>query len=40
MGEMVESMLLSGAYVIPAKAQALGFHFRFLKIEQALEDLL
>ncbi|MDP2877794.1 MAG: TIGR01777 family oxidoreductase [Holophaga sp.] len=39
-GEMAEPMLLGGAYVLPAKAQALGFQFRFPTIEESLEDLL
>jgi hypothetical protein len=39
-GKMAEALLLQGAYVRPAKAQALGFPFRFPTAEAALEDLL
>lgn len=40
LGEMAESLLLQGAFVIPARAQALGFSFRFADAASALEDLL
>jgi uncharacterized protein (TIGR01777 family) len=40
LGEMGEAMLLQGAYVLPAKAQALGFRFRFPDLDGALTDLL
>lgn len=40
LGEMGEAVLLQGAYVLPAKAQALGFQFRFPHLPEALQDLL
>ena len=40
LGEMAEALLLQGAYVLPERAQALGFTFRFPTAEAALEDLL
>lgn len=40
LGEMAEALLLQGALVIPARAQALGFRFRFPTAASALEDLL
>jgi len=40
LGEMAEALLLQGAYVLPARAQALGFRFRFPTAQAALEDLL
>ncbi|MCE1230023.1 MAG: TIGR01777 family oxidoreductase, partial [Firmicutes bacterium] len=40
LGEMAETMLLQGAYVLPRQAQAWDFAFRFPKLEEALEDLL
>ena len=40
LGEMGEAMLLQGAYVLPARAQELGFGFRFPDLESALADLL
>jgi hypothetical protein len=40
LGEMAEALLLQGAFVQPARAQALGFRFRFPTAEAALEDLL
>ena len=40
LGEMAEALLLQGAFVLPAKAQALGFRFRFSTAASALEDLL
>lgn len=40
LGEMAEALLLQGAFVLPARAQALGFRFRFPTAEAALEDLL
>jgi len=40
LGEMAEELLLQGAYVLPAKAQAMGFRFRFPTAEAALADLL
>jgi hypothetical protein len=40
LGEMAEALLLQGAYVMPERAQALGFSFRFPTAEAALKDLL
>lgn len=40
LGEMAEALLLQGAFVLPARAQALGFQFRFPTAEAALENLL
>lgn len=40
LGEMAEALLLQGAFVQPARAQALGFTFRFPTAEAALKDLL
>lgn len=40
LGEMAEALLLQGAFVLPARAQALGFRFRFPTAQRALEDLL
>lgn len=40
LGEMAEALLLQGAFVLPARAQALGFQFRFPTAAEALEDLL
>lgn len=39
-GEMAEALLLKGAFVHPARAQDLGFTFRFPTAAAALEDLL
>ena len=40
LGEMAGALLLQGAYVVPARAQALGFQFRFPTAGAALENLL
>ena len=40
LGEMADSLLLSGQKAIPAKALALGYHFYYLEAEQALKDVL
>lgn len=40
LGEMAEALLLQGAFVLPARAQDLGFQFRFPTAEAALDDLL
>lgn len=40
LGEMAEALLLQGAFVQPARAQALGFRFRFPTAQAALENLL
>ena len=38
-GEMAEPLLLTGARVIPAKAQAHGYHFRYPEIDIAMRGL-
>lgn len=40
LGEMAEALLLQGAFVLPARSQALGFPFRFPTAGAALENLL
>lgn len=40
LGELAEALLLQGAFVLPSRAEALGFQFRFTTAEAALEDLL
>ena len=40
LGEMADAALLVGQRVVPAKAQALGFPFRWPALEAALRDLL
>jgi len=40
LGEMAEALLLEGAFVLPARAQALGFSFRFPTAAGALDHLL
>ncbi|HJW43654.1 MAG TPA: TIGR01777 family oxidoreductase [Geothrix sp.] len=40
LGEMADALLLQGASVLPVRAQALGFAFRFPTAQTALEDLL
>jgi uncharacterized protein (TIGR01777 family) len=40
LGEMADAALLSGQRVVPARAQALGFRFRWPVLEAALRDLL
>ena len=40
LGEMTGALLLQGAFVLPARARALGFPFRFPTAEAALENLL
>ena len=39
-GEMAESLLLTGQRVLPSKAEAEGFEFRFRELQPALLDLL
>jgi len=39
-GEMAEALLLGGAYVLPRKAQELGYVFKFPTAQEALADLL
>lgn len=38
-GEMGEALLLRGQRVVPRRAQALGFRYRFERLERALGDL-
>ncbi len=40
LGELAEALLLQGAFVLPARSQALGFQFRYPTAASALEDLL
>ena len=40
LGEMGDALLLGGQRVMPAKAQELGFHFRFTTIDHALISIL
>ncbi len=40
LGEMAEALLLSGQRVLPAKAQSLGFAFRYPLLEPALRAVL
>jgi len=39
MGEMAEAAILNGQRVLPAKAQALGYTFRYPWLENALTEL-
>jgi NAD dependent epimerase/dehydratase family enzyme len=39
LGEMAESAVLNGQRVLPAKAQALGYTFRYPSLENALAEL-
>jgi NAD dependent epimerase/dehydratase family enzyme len=39
LGEMADPLMLTGARVMPAKAQATGFTFAFPQLESALRDL-
>ena len=39
LGEMAEALLLNGQRVIPARAQALGFHFRYPEIDRAFRGI-
>ena len=39
LGEMADALLLTGARVIPAHAQALGFHFEFPTLEPSLQSI-
>jgi uncharacterized protein (TIGR01777 family) len=39
LGEMADALLLTGARVIPAHAQAMGFHFEFPTLEPALRQI-
>jgi uncharacterized protein (TIGR01777 family) len=40
LGEMAETLLLQGAFVVPERSQALGFQFRYPTAASALQDLL
>jgi len=40
LGEMAEALLLQGAFVVPIRAQALGFGFQFPTAASAIEDLI
>jgi uncharacterized protein (TIGR01777 family) len=39
LGEMADGLLLSGQRAVPAKAQRLGFTFRYSQIDQALTEI-
>jgi uncharacterized protein (TIGR01777 family) len=39
LGEMAEPLLLTGQRVVPARAQALGFHFRYPEIDRAFRGI-
>jgi NAD dependent epimerase/dehydratase family enzyme len=39
-GEMAESLLLSGQNVIPDKLLKDGYHFKYIFLKDALENLL
>jgi uncharacterized protein (TIGR01777 family) len=39
LGEMADAMILTGQRVLPAKAQAMGFHFRYATLEPALRAI-
>jgi uncharacterized protein (TIGR01777 family) len=39
LGEMADPLMLAGARVLPARAQALGFEFAFPRLDEALRDL-
>lgn len=38
-GQMAEPLLLTGQRVLPARAQALGYHFRYPDLEQAFRGI-
>jgi hypothetical protein len=40
LGEMGETLLLTGQRALPARAERMGFQFRFRELEPALRDLL
>jgi hypothetical protein len=40
LGEMGETLLLAGQRALPARAERMGFQFRFRELEPALRDLL
>ena len=39
LGEMADALLLSGQRAVPAKAQRLGFTFRFARVDDALNAI-
>jgi uncharacterized protein (TIGR01777 family) len=39
LGEMAGPLLLTGARVVPARAQALGFHFRYPEVDLAFRGI-
>jgi uncharacterized protein len=39
LGEMADALLLSGQRAVPAKAERLGFTFRFKTIEESLQAI-
>ena len=40
LGEMADALLLGGQRVVPDRARALGFRFRYPELRPALESLL
>ena len=40
LGEMADALLLSGQRAVPAKAERLGFRFRFTQLAEALRAIL
>ena len=39
LGEMADALLLSGQRAVPAKAEQLGFRFRFTQVDDALRAI-
>jgi NAD dependent epimerase/dehydratase family enzyme len=39
LGEMARPLVLTGQRVVPARAQAMGFHFRYPEIDQAFRGI-
>ena len=39
LGEMADALLLSGQRAVPAKAQRLGFAFKYSRLDDALREI-